>query len=202
MTLSAFRPSAFLRWARETFGPVATVRGERLLRFVEEAIELAHADGMERAVIDKLAERVFSRPRGDIAKEIGQAQACLEMFAENIGISSDAEAHREWERVRSIPQSEWERRHAAKQDIGIALPSSARGVPTEIEMETAIQYVLEKPSVSYLQRKMGIGYNHAKAIMEMFEIEGVVSKPTSSGVRTVLARVRPERESREARQLR
>lgn len=124
------RPAEFLAWARETFGPVALVRGERLLRFVEEAIELAHADRMERETIEKLCERVYSRPRGFIAKEIGQTQACLEMFAENIGLSSEAEAQREWERVRSIPQSEWERRHAAKQAIGIALPTDNTARPT------------------------------------------------------------------------
>lgn len=116
------RPSAFLAWARETFGPVALVRGERLLRFVEEAIELAHADGMGRAVLDKVADRVFAREPGAVPKEIGQAQACLETYAENIGLSSDAEAQREWERVQGIPKDEWTRRHTAKQAIGIALP--------------------------------------------------------------------------------
>jgi hypothetical protein len=118
------RPAEFLAWAREMFGPVALVRGERLLRFVEEAIELAHAEGMERLVLDKVAERVYSRPAGDTPKEIGQAQACLETFAKNIGLSSDAEAQREWERVQSIPKTEWDRRHAAKQKIGIALSPS------------------------------------------------------------------------------
>lgn len=117
------RPSDFLAWARLTFGPVAKVRGERLLRFVEEAIELAHADGMERTTLNAIADRVYSRPAGDVHKEIGQAQACLETYAENIGVSADDLAEAEWQRVQCIPQAEWERRHAAKQAIGIALPA-------------------------------------------------------------------------------
>ncbi len=41
------RPKAFLQWAIDTFGPVAANRDERAARFVEEAIELAHAEGLE-----------------------------------------------------------------------------------------------------------------------------------------------------------
>lgn len=120
------RPADFLQWARSTFGPVATLRGERLMRFVEEAIELAHADNMERATFDAIANRVYARPQGEIAKEIGQVQACLETFAENIGESADLLAEREWQRVQRIPKVEWERRHAAKQAIGIALTNGER----------------------------------------------------------------------------
>lgn len=131
------RPAAFLQWARETFGPVALLRSERLLRFVEEAIELAHAEGMERVVFDRVADRVYSRPAGDTPKEIGQAQACLETFAESIGFSSNAETQREWERVQKIPHSEWEARHAAKQALGIALSvdTPARPLPPNPEGE-------------------------------------------------------------------
>lgn len=47
-------------------------------------------------------------------------------------------------------------------------------------------HVREKPSTSYLQRKMQIGCNRASAIMEQFEAEGMVSKPNHVGLRTVL----------------
>jgi hypothetical protein len=120
------RPAEFLAWAVDMFGPVAKLRSERLLRFVEEAIELAHAEGMERAYVTRITERVYSRPAGDTPKEIGQAQACLETFAENIGLSSADEAEREWRRVQEIPRDEWTRRHSAKQAIGIALTNGDR----------------------------------------------------------------------------
>ena len=68
-------------------------------------------------------------------------------------------------------------------------PSSVRGgIPTEAELATAYRYLLEKPSTSYIQRKMGIGYNHAAAIMETLENEGAVTAPDRNGKRTTLPR--------------
>jgi NTP pyrophosphatase (non-canonical NTP hydrolase) len=121
------RPAEFLAWAVKMFGPVAKLRSERMLRFVEEAIELAHAEGMERSTLDLVANRVYSCPPGNVGKEIGQAQACLETFAENIGLSSTDEAEREWRRVQEIPQEEWTRRQSAKRALGIASEYPAIG---------------------------------------------------------------------------
>jgi hypothetical protein len=118
------RPKNFLAWAVKTFGPVAKLRSERLMRFVEEAIELAHADNMELETLHAIIRRVYTRQPGLIAKEIGQAQVTLEMYSENFGFVSADLADEEWRRVQEIPQSEWERRHAAKQAIGIAHPST------------------------------------------------------------------------------
>ena len=53
-------------------------------------------------------------------------------------------------------------------------------------IERAQQFVLEKPSISYLQRKLMIGYNHACELMEHFEAEGLVSRPNSAGLRHIL----------------
>lgn len=114
------RPKAFLDWAVKMFGSVALDRDERLDRFLEEAIELAHAEEVGRAHLDRIIERVYRRPAGQTQKEIGQAQACLETFAESIGLSSDAEAAWEFERVKTIPREEWQKRHAAKIAVGIA----------------------------------------------------------------------------------
>ncbi len=59
--------------------------------------------------------------------------------------------------------------------------------PTPPEMiEQARQFVRERPSISYIQRKLGIGYNHACEIMESFEDEGLVSRTDDRGQRTVL----------------
>lgn len=114
------RPKAFLTWAIETFGPIAADPNERSCRFVEEALELVHADGMPREIVERILVRVYSRPPGPIAKEIGQAMATLECLAENIGLSADAECEREFARVKGIPKDEWTRRHAAKVALQIA----------------------------------------------------------------------------------
>jgi hypothetical protein len=114
------RPKEFLAWAAETFGPIALDREERLLRFLEEAIELAHAEGMMALMLECIIDRVYSRPAGAPLKEIAQCQATLECFAESIGCSSDALASQEFDRVRAISKEQWAARHKAKVDIGIA----------------------------------------------------------------------------------
>nr|WP_301178954.1 DNA translocase FtsK [Comamonas thiooxydans] len=43
-----------------------------------------------------------------------------------------------------------------------------------------------KPSISYVQRKLLIGYNRAAALLERMEAEGLVSHMGASGQRTLL----------------
>jgi hypothetical protein len=114
------RPKEFLDWAVTTFGPIANDRTERLMRFIEEAVELAHAESLPEIALQRVIERVYSRKPGATYREVGQAQACLETFAESIGLSSDKEASIEFARVRCIPKEDWQKRHAAKVAIGIA----------------------------------------------------------------------------------
>lgn len=114
------RPTLFLAWAVDTFGQIAISRDERAARFIEEAIELVHVEKLPKDVLLRIIERVYSRPRGDVYKEIGQAQVTLECLAENVGLSADAEAEREFARVRSIPLEEWTKRHDAKVALQIA----------------------------------------------------------------------------------
>ena len=114
------RPRQFLDWASDMFGPIATDDMERARRFIEEALELGHAMGLTFGGLSDIAMRVYRRPRGIIPVEIGQAQVCLETLAENLNLSADREASIEFERVKTIPKEEWERRHAAKVAIGIA----------------------------------------------------------------------------------
>lgn len=62
------------------------------------------------------------------------------------------------------------------------LPS---GVPT---YEDALALVLHfrKPSVSFIQRKLQIGYNKACDYIEIMEAKGIVSKSNTAGLRTML----------------
>lgn len=43
-----------------------------------------------------------------------------------------------------------------------------------------------KTSISYLQRKLQIGYNKAARLIEQLEAEGIVSEPNSKGIREIL----------------
>lgn len=114
------RPGLFLEWAKETFGNVALEPRERALRFLEEAIELAHAMGVGLDTLNAVSLRVYVRKAGTVPQEIGQSLATLELLAKAIGVDADAEATKEFYRVQAIPKEEWAKRHGAKVRIGIA----------------------------------------------------------------------------------
>jgi S-DNA-T family DNA segregation ATPase FtsK/SpoIIIE len=54
--------------------------------------------------------------------------------------------------------------------------------------DQAIQVVLrdKKASTSYIQRRLGIGYNRAASIMERMENEGIVGPANHAGKREIL----------------
>ena len=114
------RPTRFLEWAHKTFGDVGLDPQERAMRFLEEAIEVAHTAGISANTMQAIVARVTARPYGNIGREIGQALCALELFAKVAGVDAESEAASEFIRVQSIPQAEWDRRHAAKVKIGIA----------------------------------------------------------------------------------
>jgi S-DNA-T family DNA segregation ATPase FtsK/SpoIIIE len=64
--------------------------------------------------------------------------------------------------------------------------------------ERAVAIVLEdqKASTSYLQRRLGVGYNKAADLIERMEREGVLSPPGHQGKRQILGRATPLQRSR------
>ncbi|MBQ0131445.1 MAG: DNA translocase FtsK, partial [Comamonas sp.] len=60
--------------------------------------------------------------------------------------------------------------------------------------DQAVEIVLKdrKASISYVQRKLRIGYNRSANLLEQMESAGLVSSLTSSGQREVLVPARPE----------
>lgn len=113
------RPARALKWATETFGDVAANVAERGMRFLEESIELAHAMNMPKDTAEQILNRVYGRPEGNIAMEVGQAQLTLECLAERLGLCAAAESEKEFERVQALPSNYLRSRHAMKQDLGI-----------------------------------------------------------------------------------
>lgn len=113
------RPFAALAWAIATFGPGARDPRERAMRFLEEAIEVVHALELERELVDKIATRVYGRPRDSHIKEIGQAALTLELLAASLDVDANRECEAEWVRVVGLPREHWEKRHVAKAAIGI-----------------------------------------------------------------------------------
>ncbi|MDR1477061.1 MAG: hypothetical protein LBI17_02950, partial [Rickettsiales bacterium] len=52
----------------------------------------------------------------------------------------------------------------------------------------AVQIVLasDRPSISYLQRQLGVGYNKSANLIEKMQANGILSAPDSTGRRVVL----------------
>jgi hypothetical protein len=86
---------------------------------LEEAVEAVQSSGLSRKIAENIVKRVFDRPAGNQAQEIGAALVTLEALAESLGISCAKAADQEWERVRRIPPARFRRRHERKACDGI-----------------------------------------------------------------------------------
>lgn len=109
-----------LTWAVEAFGSTARDPLERAARLVEEAIEVAQAEGLSPVIIKRIMDRVYSRPPGDLWQELGGLQVTALALAQNRGLELDSCARMEFQRVRSKPMGWWCRKHQEKIDAGTA----------------------------------------------------------------------------------
>lgn len=114
------RQADIYQWSQNTFGETAALPDERALRFIEEALELAQACGLNHKEVMKVAARVYSRERGNKFREFGQAGLTLEALAECHRVDLNDAANHEFKRILKIPQEEFAQRHAAKVADGIA----------------------------------------------------------------------------------
>ncbi|MEI6092374.1 MAG: DNA translocase FtsK 4TM domain-containing protein [bacterium] len=79
-------------------------------------------------------------------------------------------------------------------DYKIQIPDDDKDLETNVSddedelYDQAVNIVVEtrKTSISYIQRRLGVGYNRAANIMEQMERNGVVSAELSSGKREIL----------------
>lgn len=87
-------------WVVFCFGiETADHNAERGHRFLEEAIELAQANGATRADAHELVDYVFNRPIGEPHQEVGGVMVTLAGLCAAKGIDMSAEAERELARV-------------------------------------------------------------------------------------------------------
>lgn len=114
------RQKKILEWSVDTYGESAARLDERSLRFLEEALELTHALGVELAMVHRIADRVYEGEAGMIFKELGQSELTLEALAECHGTDLDEAADAEMARIANLPKEHFEKRHAAKVARGIA----------------------------------------------------------------------------------
>lgn len=120
------RQAAVYSWVVSTFGlPNADVR-ERVLRFFEEAVELAQAERLPSETLAAILAHVYGKDPGDPAQEAGGVGTTLLAYCAAKGLSADTCERREFERVLAIDPEQFRRRHNLKAAAGIALPSEAR----------------------------------------------------------------------------
>jgi len=113
-----------LQWAVATFGPIAAQLNERGMRFVEEAVEVAQAAGVNKAQALAIINRVYDRPAGDVRKEIPQAGLTLLCLSQAASVDLEDAVAAEFERIQSIPAVHWKRRHEEKAQQGIIAPTA------------------------------------------------------------------------------
>mgnify|MGYP003650087347 FL=1 len=92
-------------------------RQERTHRFLEEALELAQANGCSREDAKALVEYVYSRPEGKPELEVGGVMVTLASLCSatgiNMGEAGDRELERNWERIAIIREKQAAKPHGS-----------------------------------------------------------------------------------------
>jgi hypothetical protein len=94
-------------WLEACFPAAArSNRGERTHRFLEEALELAQANGCSREDAAALVQYVYGRPVGNPDLEVGGVMVTLAALCSASGINmneaGDGELERNWDRIETI----------------------------------------------------------------------------------------------------
>lgn len=118
------RQALVVTFVEAAFGKGAMASNERCARFIEEAIELAQAEGVPAELIHKTADIVYSRPVGQIERELGGISLCLLAYAQSRNLMLDEMEVAELERVYSKSIDHFKARHQEKIDLGISQPRS------------------------------------------------------------------------------
>lgn len=108
-------------WGRANLINVA----ERVARLVEEAAELAQAEGLPFEFVLRIVRHVYAKLPGDPAQELGGLGVTLLAYAASKGLSADACEAAEVRRIRGLSVEHLRARHQAKADAGIAQTGKA-----------------------------------------------------------------------------
>jgi hypothetical protein len=76
-------------WALDVYGERTKEPRYQAFRFLEEAMELAQTQGLTLDDFIRTAQYVAARKVGDTKIEIGDTRLCLDILAENLGLSVD-----------------------------------------------------------------------------------------------------------------
>jgi len=114
------RQKLLLEWVQKTFGVADCSRFERARRLLEEAIEVAQAEGLLIEEVTRLADHIYGKPPGEPEKEAGAVGVTLLAYCEAAGFSAEEAEQTELQRVLAMDRAECRRRHAIKAKAGVA----------------------------------------------------------------------------------
>lgn len=108
-------------WVTSLFGKDnANDPRERGMRFLEEAIELAQAAGIDQVEVDKLVRYVYERPKGNVRQEVGGVSVTLAAFCHAAGVDLGDAAADELRRIlRPEVKERCKRRLREKEAAGV-----------------------------------------------------------------------------------
>ena len=106
-------------WIVTRIGAENAHRRERAMRLLEEAVELAQAEGITEEMVNRQARHVFSRPAGDPDQEAAGVGVCLAGWCAATGHSMISLTLREVERIEAKPIEQIRGSLARKQDADL-----------------------------------------------------------------------------------
>lgn len=102
-------------WVRSRFGANALHdRQERVARLLEEAAELAQAEGLALDTAQRILARTYSRPVGEVGSEVAGVGLTLAAYCVAAGLDPQALMRAELKRVEAVPRAVTLAKHAAK----------------------------------------------------------------------------------------
>ena len=107
-------------WVRLNFGDDAMDRQERATRVLEEAIELAQAEGIRIGDVNLLTGHVYTKPAGEPSQEVGGIGVCLLAWAGAAGQELWPIIETEIDRIHTKTADHFRARHQVKVDAGVA----------------------------------------------------------------------------------
>ncbi len=135
------RQAAIGKWVRSTFGEECYTHDERIMRFLEEAIELVQTEDISIERILRLAIHVYSKPKGVPYQEIGGVSITLLAYCEFLGISADTCELTEWGHISAINPEYFRNRHNKKADANIAARCNTEK-PSDILQNSPIENII------------------------------------------------------------
>ena len=106
-------------WVRTRIGRAHMAPAERAMRLLEEAMELAQAEGVNEAQVYAQMKHVFSRPAGEPLQEGAGVAVCLLAWCAARGVLFREVAEREVDRIEAKPIEQILGSLARKADAGL-----------------------------------------------------------------------------------